>query len=287
MADTSALGDRMKLHESAARAILPRRTYTICRADGRAFHSLLRHAAKPFDAGFAASMDAVAAALCAEISGSVLAYVQSDEVSVLACDFGSVHTEPWFGGVVQKMASIAAATATSAYAARYFWNAPAKPPVFDARVFTLPSAVEVANYFVWRQRDAVRNSISMAAQAHFSHTSLHGLNGAQMQERLFAEAGVNWNDYPDGFRRGRVVRKVTAPEDISYTDKRSGAEVTASALRSRWVTEAAPHFTASPDGFLAAVIPSLPSLGPSRAETPSPRSWPSPGPPPHDPDLTQ
>lgn len=262
MADTSALGDRMKQYEAATRAVLPRRTYTIVRVDGARFHAHLRKAQRPYDPGFSEAMDSAARALCAEIPGTALTYVQSDEISVLAADFGSVHAEPWFGGVVQKMASVAAAVATDALgrelaAGRYQGCG---MPVFDGRVFTIASAVEVANYFVWRQRDAVRNSISMAAQAHFSHTSLHGLNGAQMQERLFTEAGVNWNDYPDGFRRGRIVRKVTAPEDITYTDKRSGGEVTASALRSRWVSEPAPHFTATPGSFLAGIVPPLPTL---------------------------
>lgn len=268
MADTSALGDRMKLYEAATRTVLPRRTYTVIRVDGRAFHAYLRKAGRPFDAGFMDAMDAVAGALCVEMSGSVLAYVESDEVSVLLADFGSVHTEPWFGGTVQKMASVAASAATAALA-HATWRCEPAPyrscglPQFDGRAFTIPSAVEVANYFLWRQRDAVRNSISMAAQAHFSHTSLHGLNGAQMQERLFTEKGVNWNDYPDGFKRGRVCQRVTGEEEISYTHKRSREQVTATVMRSRWVTGPAPHFTASPGSFLAGAIPPLPSLEPA------------------------
>jgi tRNA(His) guanylyltransferase len=104
VADTSALGDRMKGYEAAARWVLPGRTYTIIRVDGRAFHSLLRHAEKPFDHDFIAVMDEVAAALCKEVSGTVFSYQQSDEISLLVTDFGSVHTEAWFGGIVQKMA---------------------------------------------------------------------------------------------------------------------------------------------------------------------------------------
>jgi len=54
-------------------------------------------------------------------------------------------------------------------------------------------------------RDTVRNSISMAAQTHFSHKRLHGVSSAAMQELLYTEAGVNWNDYPDSCKRGRVT----------------------------------------------------------------------------------
>jgi tRNA(His) guanylyltransferase len=253
--DSTALGDRMKRYEAAARFVLPQRTYAIVRVDGRAFHSYLRHAERPFDAGFMADMDGVAAALCAEIAGAVIAYTHSDESSVLVTDFGSVHTEAWFGGGVQKMASIAASVATAALGKRRDGS-----PLFDARVFTIPSAVEVANYFLWRQRDAVRNSVSMAAQAHFSHKRLHGLNGGQMQELLWAEKGINWNDYPDGAKRGRVCQRVTGEEEVTYTDKRTQREVTTRAVRSRWASDAAPHFTAEPGSFLAGVIPPLPGL---------------------------
>ena len=267
--DTTALGDRMKRFEAATRAVLPRRTYTIVRVDGRAFHGYLRHARRPFDEDFMAAMNDTAAALCAEMSGSVLAYAQSDEISVLLADFGSVHAEPWFGGVVQKMASLAAAVATAAFACQEFAARPGRPgcPVFDARVFTIPDPVEVANYFLWRQRDCVRNSVSMAAQAHFSHKRLHGLNGGQMQELLWSEKGVNWNDYPDGAKRGRVCTRETFEGPVTYTDKRTGQENTVDAVRSRWVTGAAPHFTAVPGSFLAEIIPPLPSLAaPAMAE---------------------
>ncbi|HEY1668487.1 MAG TPA: tRNA(His) guanylyltransferase Thg1 family protein [Trebonia sp.] len=264
--DTTALGDRMKGYESAARLTLPRRTYTIVRADMRGAHSYLRRAQRPFDEAFMSVMDKTAAALCAEMMGAVLAYVQSDEISVLLADFGSVHAEPWFGGVVQKMASLAAAAATAEFndEARDASGAGFEPPnyraMFDARVFTIPDPVEVANYFVWRQRDCLRNSVSMAAQAHFSHKRLHGLNGGQMQELLWSEKGVNWNDYPDGARRGRILRRVTGEEPVTYTDKRTQQEQTTIAMRSRWVASAAPSFTAAAASFLAEAIPPLPDL---------------------------
>ena len=270
-ADSSDLGDRMKGYEAVTRYVLTPRTYTIIRVDGRAFHSYLRHAEKPFDYGFMDSMGHVAGALCREIAGSVFAYLQSDEISVLVTDFGSVHTEAWFGGSVQKMASVAAAVATAELNYQVFsrWYAtptpadraaPSTTAVFDARVFTIPSPVEVANYFIWRQRDCVRNSVSMAAQAHFSHKSLHGLNGAQMQERLWSEKGVNWNDYPDAAKRGRTCVRVTAEGDVTWTHKRTGETNTTAALRSHWVNDAAPHFSCQPGSWLTENSPSLPPL---------------------------
>ena len=142
----------MKGYEEAARLVLPRRTYTILRCDGKAFHSHLRGAEKPFDAQFMADMDEVAAVLCKQVAGTVLAYTHSDEISLLLADFGSVHTEPWFGGGGQKMASVSASIATDGAE-----RDPARLPVVRLPRVTIPSQVEVANYFIWRQRDCVRN----------------------------------------------------------------------------------------------------------------------------------
>lgn len=256
MSDKTALGDRMKRYEATYRALLPRRTYTLLRLDGRAFHSYLRGAAKPFDEEFMADMDAVAEALCQEITGSVFAYTQSDEISVLVTDFSSIGTEPWFGGVVAKQLSVSASLATAVLNERR----PGKRALFDARLFTLADPVEVANYFLWRQRDAVRNSISMAAQARFSHRRLHGVSSGGMQELLWSEAGVNWNDYPDGCKRGRVAQRRTGERAVEYVDRRTQETVSTTAVRSWWETSAAPHFTTEPDGWLADVIPELPSL---------------------------
>lgn len=256
MTDSTALGDRMKRHEAVFRTVLPSRTYTVIRVDIRAAHSLLRGCERPFDEVFMADMDAVAEALCTEISGAVLAFTQSDEISVLVTDFGSAGTQAWFGGVLAKQVSIAASLATAVLNERR----PGKRALFDARVFTLADPVEVANYFLWRQRDAVRNSISMAAQARFSHRQLHGVNTGQMQELLWSEHGINWNDYPAGCKRGRVTVKRTGEREITYTDKRTQTEQTTVAVRSWWETSGAPRFTTEPDGWLAQMIPAMPSL---------------------------
>lgn len=78
--------------------------------------------------------------------------------------------------------------------------------MFDARCFNIPKE-EVTNCILWRQQDATRNSISSAGQANFSHKQLEGLNSNQIQELLFQEKGINWNDYPTKFKRGELLYK--------------------------------------------------------------------------------
>jgi tRNA(His) guanylyltransferase len=198
-----SLGDRMKKqYEDRARIMLPRRSYTIIRVDGKSFHTFTRHCNKPYDSLLATSLDSAAMALCEEAQGVQFAYLQSDEMSFLLTDFAQTTTEAWFDGNLQKIASIAASTVTAHFNRVY--NA-GNLALFDARAFTIPDPIEVENYFIWRQQDATRNSIQSLAQSHFSHKKLHGLNTSQLQELLFSEKGVNWNDTDLYWKRGRCV----------------------------------------------------------------------------------
>ena len=66
---------------------------------------------------------------------------------------------------------------------------------------------------IWRQQDATRNSISMAARAVLSHKECHGLNCNQLQEAMFKKSGINWNSYPVACKRGVCLyRKQTVGE---------------------------------------------------------------------------
>jgi tRNA(His) guanylyltransferase len=251
--DRDPLGTRMKeQYEFRTRQLLPRRTYTIVRLDGKAFHSYTRGLQRPYDQQLSDDMAEVALFLCQQVSGTKLAYTQSDEISLLLTDFASPQTEAYFDGSIQKITSVSASLAT----AKFNELRPGKLAFFDSRAFSIPDRTEVINYFIWRQRDATRNSVSMAAQAHFSHRSLQGKSTNQMQELLFAEHGINWNDYPESFKRGTVVSQITEVSDLTYTDRRTGEEHTKPAVeRRRWVSSAPPIFT--PDGWLHANIPVL------------------------------
>lgn len=201
MPDT--LGDRMKRqYENRTRFFLPRRTYTLIRVDGQAFHTLLHDADKPFDTSVIAAMNAVGVHLCEAAQGACLAYVQSDEVSLLLTDFATIQTEAWFDNNLQKLCSSAASLATqafNAYAPDWIRDA-----TFDARAFTIPDPTEVENYFIWRQQDAERNSLMGLCQQHYSHQALHGQNRSAQHELLHAK-GVNWADLEPHFRHGWTI----------------------------------------------------------------------------------
>lgn len=231
-----ALGDRIKSqYEDRTRIMLPRRTYTIIRVDGKAFHSFTKHCEKPFDSYLMKTMDRTAIAMCEAIQGACFAYTQSDEISILLTDFANPGTNAWFDGNLQKIASIAASLATANFNREYYENTVGNKEMdymalFDARAFTIPDPIEVENYFIWRQNDASRNSVQMAARAVYSHKELDGKGTPELHEMLYLK-GLNWNDYTSGEKRGRSIVK----ELYSVLGKdKDGKEC--EVTRSRWVS---------------------------------------------------
>lgn len=208
-----SLGDRMKKnYEDRTRYFLPRRTYTLIRIDGKCFHSLTKQCNRPFDEELIKVMDYTALELCKNIMGCQLAYVQSDEISLLLTDFNNDQTQAWFDGNLQKIASVSASMATAYFnSMSNICDRVKKIAMFDSRVFTMSDAVEVENYFIWRQKDATRNSIQMVAQSLYSQKELQGVSTKDLQEKIF-QKGINWNDYNAGFKRGRVALK----RDLEY-----------------------------------------------------------------------
>jgi tRNA(His) 5'-end guanylyltransferase len=206
-----SLGDRMKLYEAAesGRRLLPLLP-VLARIDGRSFSAFTRGLERPFDARLSRLMVETTCFLVEETVARC-GYTQSDEIS-LAWYSEDPRSQIFFDGRVAKMTSQLAALATAYFLRRLADFLPAeyaeRMPTFDARVWVVPTLAEAANCFLWREQDATKNSISMAARAFYSHAELHGKDGRQMQEMLW-QKGINWNDYPAFFRRGTYVRRET------------------------------------------------------------------------------
>lgn len=210
------LGQRMKeQYENRTRYFLPRRTYTIIRLDGKAFHTFTRGMKRPYDEDLMEVMDETSRFLCENIQGSQMAYTQSDEISILLTDFEKTTTDAWFDGNIQKIVSVSASIATARFNnlihRRHIVDMD-KLAFFDSRVFIIPDPIEVENYFIWRQKDAVRNSIAMTAQSLYSHKQLEGKSSSDQQEMIF-QKGQNWNNMPEGFKRGRTITYDLIKED--------------------------------------------------------------------------
>ncbi len=221
-----SLGDRMKgLYENRSRIYLPRKTYSVIRIDGKAFHTYTKGMTRPFDIGFMEDMNETARYLCENIQGAKVAYVQSDEISIVLTDFDKINTDMWFNGNIQKIVSVSASLATARFNQLRFdrcfsmnneypelqesliqYKHLPQLAMFDSRVFSISTFTEVINYLIWRQQDTVRNSIQSVAQSLYSHKELNGKNQSDLQEMIF-QKGINWNDYPISQKRGRLTYK--------------------------------------------------------------------------------
>ena len=193
------LGDRMKAYEEAFKYVLPIRMPAIIRLDGKAFHTLTKDCRRPYDEHLRSAMVEAASAVLRDVPGR-MAYCQSDEVSILLVDYNRFDSQQWFGGGIQKIVSVAASIMGVEFSKR--WR---KPGAFDARVFVIPER-DVKNYFVWRQQDAMRNAVSMAAQAVFSPKQLHGKHSDEMIAMLKDKA-ISFEESPTWFRLGTVCTR--------------------------------------------------------------------------------
>lgn len=237
-----SLGDRMKQYEAIPKNFLMKKNPVIIRLDGKAFHTFTRGFEKPFDEAIELAMETTMLRLCQNIQGCVLGYTQSDEITLVLCDYQKVDTDAWFEYNVEKMCSVAASMATL-----YFFKALCQyrdelwesndisfsdkidlinrkleiGAYFDARCFNVPKE-EVVNCLIWRQQDATRNSIQALAQNFYSQKQLSGLKCSQLQDKMFTEKGVNWNDLTTYQKRGacavkRMMKKKVTLKDGSST----------------------------------------------------------------------
>lgn len=210
------LGDRMKMYEGAEtkRRFLPLLP-VYARIDGRNFSNFTRGMDRPFDEHMTETMVETTKRLVDE-TGALAGYTQSDEISLLWYRPNS-KSQIFFDGKIYKIVSVTAALTTSIFTrlAQEHWpdKVDRKPPTFDCRAFQFPTKEEAANVFLWREIDATKNAINMAAFCLFSHKELHKKNCDEQQEMLF-QMGVNFNDYPPRFKRGTFVLRRTVVKDL-------------------------------------------------------------------------
>lgn len=216
---TDALGDRMKAYEAreADRRFMPM-CPVYARIDGRNFSTFTKGMSRPFDTTMTEMMIATTEALVEETHARI-GYTQSDEISLVWVAERS-DSSIFFDHRVAKMTSVLASYATVAFITHLLDTPHAhkadRYPHFDCRVFQLPTRAEAANVFLWREQDATKNAISMAARSVYSHKELDHKSGPEMQEMLFSK-GINFNDYPAFFKRGTFVRRETIERE--FTDE--------------------------------------------------------------------
>src|SRR5262249_23945400 len=138
---------------------------------------------------------------------ALVGYTQSDEITLAWFESSQSVSDYAFDGRFQKLASVLAGMASARFGQLVREHLPSKAsetPHFDCRVEQVPTFADAADVFVWREDDATKNSITMAAGAYYSEAELDGKTGNVKQELLW-QHGVNWNDFPSFFKRGTYL----------------------------------------------------------------------------------
>lgn len=209
MKQNDVLGDRMKFYESqtCVERLLPL-IPIVARLDGKGFSKFTKGLKRPYDERLSNLMVETTKYLVKETNANC-GYTQSDEITLVWYS-GDLESQVYFDGRVMKMISDLSAMASVFFnykLSEYLPEKAGKLPRFDCRVFSVPTLDEAVNAFYWREKDATKNSISMAAQSFYSHKELMNKNSGQKQEMLF-QKGVNWSeDYSNHFKRGTYIQR--------------------------------------------------------------------------------
>ena len=225
-----SLGERMKEYERVQGTYLTKGVPVIIRLDGKAFHTFTRGLIKPFDDILIETMQTVTRWLVQNVQGCRLGYTQSDEISLLLIDYEKIETEAWFDYKTQKVISLSASQATRIFnktfreiveretasgmisdSYREVLLRKLDMAEFDSRAFNVPQH-DTNNYFIWRQQDAIRNSIQSVGQYYFSERELFKVNTTGIKEILRTQKGVEFDNIELYKQRGTLITKLSGQE---------------------------------------------------------------------------
>lgn len=213
------LGDRCKHYEKAeaGRRVNPSLPL-IARLDGHGFSKFTADIQKPFDPRFADLM-ALTTQFLVEKTQATVGYTQSDEITLIWAPVVEPQTRT-FAGRYQKLVSLFAAKATGIFNRKLLQYLPEKEnaePEIDCRVWTVPTLQDAVDVLLWREKDALKNSVSMLASAHFSEKEIDRLSTRERKERLLAK-GIDWNEIPAWAQRGRFYRRSQVLKNLSVEE---------------------------------------------------------------------
>lgn len=210
-----ALGDEIKAYEAlnSARAGIIGQPVVV-RVDGASFSKFTKNAVKPFDERISEAMIHATKAAVEEFNCR-LGYTQSDEISFLLY---SPEQELPFGARYEKLASRLAAYVSVHFLKKGLELFPDligdRLPSFDGRAVPFPTLDLAAKAIHWREIDARRNAVSMAARSVFGPNELSGRSSLEQRE-MMASKDLDFYTFPEVFRRGAFVRRIKILRDLT------------------------------------------------------------------------
>ena len=212
-----SLSDRMKRYEFVTTGTnLLERLPIYARIDMRAGHSWCRNLNKPFDDDYSNAMQS-ATAYIVEKTGAIVGYTQSDEASFVWED----STKIPFETRLFKLQSVLASMFTSAFIkaclkTKLEDKLEKSLPSFDCRVLNLPSMSEAANMILWREKDSIKNSITLLALEHFSNNDIYKKNSTEKIDMLKTLKNVCYEEVlTESQRNGAYFRREVFQHELS------------------------------------------------------------------------
>ena len=213
--------------------------YILVHVDGRSFSKNIKNKfKKPFDSDFINMMNETAVYLCENVQAAKIAYVQSDEITLLLKK-DTPEDDIFFGGRLCKMQSVIASLATAKFnqlmtiynikknancflseleklrygvsiynvedVVKFVESAPLYQ--FDCKVWDVDTANDAFAWFLFRNIDCIRNSKQQTAQAWCDHKELLGLQTDEQIALLNEKHGIYWYTFDDREKFGRIVSK--------------------------------------------------------------------------------
>lgn len=202
--NTQELARRMRALEEVPKTRLDENVPVIIRIDGRSFKNFTKPFERPYDEVFRRAMRNTMLAMCSHIQNCCLGYNFSDEISLLLIRHQGASA--WFDNELEKIVSSTASYATMTFNQKFAQSVTCSPDsqryadslwkaCFDARAFNIPED-SLDDYFLWRQTDCIRNSVTAAVLALPGYDA----NTLQMKKlpellQILQAAGTPWDNY--------------------------------------------------------------------------------------------
>ena len=247
MEENTTLKDKCREYQKRRDYYVDTDKFIIAHIDGRSFSKMIKNKfKKPFDANFIDMMNKTAQYLCQMVQGVHLAYVQSDEITLIIKK-NTEDSDVFFGGRLCKMQSIIASLATAKfnqlmilYNMEYHTNINPLNTIentalcqFDCKIWDVDNTNDAMAWLLFRNIDCTRNSKQQTCQTYLSHKELMSKQTDEQVALLLEEKGINWFELPDGQKYERFIQKQMVTEIRSFTAK-DGIEHTESCNRSKW-----------------------------------------------------
>ena len=230
-----SLKDKCKFYQKRRDYKVDENAYIIVHIDGRSFSKMIKNKfEKPFDKNFINMMDKTAIYACENVQGVKLAYVQSDEITLLIKK-PNFESDIFFGGRLCKMQSIIASIVTSKFnqlLLKYnisknsysntledcdttLYNVKdvldyidvQKLCQFDCKVWDVPTENDAITWFLFRNIDCIRNSKQQTAQSYLPHKLLLNKSADEQIKLLYEKEGIDWSKFNENLKYGRIITR--------------------------------------------------------------------------------